>query len=259
MATEKMLAIKAEVEKLVEEYNTLNGTDENGVITAETIKRLAEIESKTAELIKDYAAFSKLEGLTTFAAAEDPLLSLVKALTYEVIRVKDEPIEDSDLTKRVVVPAEKIYDPADLVKFVKDRRLGVAVGKESNWVYQIEKLNTLMTAKKAEDLGIDPKEVNDSINMSKIAREINMGKNPCSNTQFLKTLQGVVAAMIGEEYKAVSHDVNYLKTIYAKKSRKALTVTCANNKQLRQYITEICHRLATGGHYEVEYKKAKAQ
>ena len=89
-------------------------------------------------------------------------------------------------------------------------------------------MNFLLTAQKAVDLGIDPKAVNDSYAMSEIAREFDMGKNPTSKTNLLKTLQTVITAMLGEQYKATSHDVNFLMSVYSKKNRKALTVTCAN-------------------------------
>jgi hypothetical protein len=61
--------------------------------------------------------------------------------------------------------------------------------------------------------------------------------------------------MIGEEYKPVSHDVNYLMTIFAKKNRKALSVTCANHRYMRNYIMEICHRIVSGESYDVQFKK----
>ena len=70
-------------------------------------------------------------------------------------------------------------------------------------------------------------------------------------------LTAIVQAMIGEEYKPVSHDVNFLLSVYSRKSRKALTVSCANHKYLRGYIAEICHRIVTGKSYEVDYKKVK--
>ena len=71
-------------------------------------------------------------------------------------------------------------------------------------------------------------------------------------------LQKVVDAMIGEEFKAVSHDVKFLLSIYSKKNnRKALTVTCANHKYLTMYVAEICHRIVMGKAYTVEYKTIK--
>ena len=106
----------------------------------------------------------------------------------------------------------------------------------------------------ARDLGLDPQKVNDSYAMSEIARQFEMGKNPTSKTNMLRTLQMVVTAMLGEGYKATSHDVNFLLSVYSRKNRKALVVSCANHRNFRAYIAEVCHRIVTGKEYELEYK-----
>lgn len=84
-----------------------------------------------------------------------------------------------------------------------------------------------------------------------------MGKNPTSKTNLLKTLQTVITAMLGEQYKATSHDVNFLMSVYSKKNRKALTVTCANHRYFRNYLAEVCHRIVTGKTYELDFKTKK--
>ena len=101
------------------------------------------------------------------------------------------------------------------------------------------------------------KEIDSSYAMSEIARAIDMGKTPTSNTNLLKTLQRIVTAMIGPEYKATSHDVNFLMSVYSRKSRKALTVACANHKYLRQYMMEVCNHIVTKTPYSVDYRKQK--
>ena len=93
--------------------------------------------------------------------------------------------------------------------------------------------------------------------MSEIAREFDMGKNPVSKTNLLKTLQTVITAMLGEQYKATSHDVNFLMSVYSKKNRKALTVTCSNHRYFRNYLAEVCHRIVTGKSYELDYRTKK--
>lgn len=46
-----------------------------------------------------------------------------------------------------------------------------------------QKMNFLLTAQKAKDLGLDPQKVNDSYAMSEIARQFDMGKNPTLQDQ----------------------------------------------------------------------------
>ena len=131
------------------------------------------------------------------------------------------------------------------------------IGANENWAHIAQKMNFLLTAQKAVDLGINPKAVNDSYAMSEIAREFDMGKNPVSKTNLLKTLQTVITAMLGEQYKATSHDVNFLMSVYSKKNRKALTVTCSNHRYFRNYLAEVCHRIVTGKSYELDYRTKK--
>ncbi len=63
--------------------------------------------------------------------------------------------------------------------------------------------------------------------------------------------------MIGEEYKATSHDVNFLMSVYSKKGKKALAVACANHRFFTGYIAEICHKIVLDKEYSVEFKTAK--
>ena len=206
----------------------------------------AEIEKKIGE----YAEQARLLVFCDCKDAEDPMMEAVKRLTYQVLSVKDEPVEGSDMTRRIIVLKDKQIDLLKLHKFCN------GIGADHNWPYMIEKFNMLLTARKAEELGIDPQSINDSYAMSEIARDFDLGRNPASKTKILDTLRNIVCAMIGEEYmpNVNSHDVAFLLSIYSKKSRKALTVSCANHKYMRGYVMEICHRVATGKTYDVEYK-----
>jgi len=145
-----------------------------------------------------------------------------------------------------------------LAGFLKNEGVDVlicgGIGADPNWMHVAQKMNFLLTAQKAKDLGLDPAKVNDSYAMSEIARQFEMGKNPTSKTNLLKTLQMVVTAMVGDGHKATSHDVNFLLSVYSKKNRKALTVSCANHRNFRGYVMEVCHRIVTGKSYELEYK-----
>ena len=156
---------------------------------------------------------------------------------------------------RKIADKEKYIDLAKLHK-----RITGGIGADKTWIYQVERFNMCMTAQRAQDLGCSAenlKDINDSYAMSEIAKQVQLGKNPCSNTQLLKTLATIITAMLGEGYKPNSHDVAFLKSVYAKKGKAALTVACANHKNFRNYIAEVCHRIVTGGIYTVEFKKAK--
>lgn len=213
----------------------------------------AKLDEEMSEEINRYTGIVRDQCFEDCKNSENPMLEAVRILTFETIGVKDSKVGESKIPVREVITREKQIDLLKLHKFCG------GIGADQNWPYLAERFNMLMTAKKAVDLGIDPKGINDSYAMSKIAGEIQMGKTPTSNTQVLKMLRDVVSAMIGEEYAAqvISHDVSYLTSIYSRKGRKALTVVCANHKYMRGYLMEICHHVITGKSYEVDYKKKK--
>lgn len=210
-----------------------------------------KLNDETEQTVNEYTSIARKECFARLIATEDPMLAAVKELTFMTIRAVDRKIGDEKIPVREIVDAEK---PIDLLKLHK---AAGGIGQDKNWVYMVEKLNLLMTMQKAIDLGINPKDINDSYAMNDLARQINLGKTPTSKTNILKTLQSVITAMIGDEYKATSHDVNFLMSVYSRKNRKALTVTCANHKYMRQYLAEICHRIVEGKSYELDYKKFK--
>ena len=203
--------------------------------------------------VNEHTFIAREECFNALKATNDPMLEAVKQLTFPTIRIVDKKVgEEAKIPVSSIENSEKAIDLLKLHKAVKG-----GIGKDAKWPAMIEKLNFLMTAQKAVDLGINPKAINDSYAMSDIAKQIDLGKTPTSKTNLLKTVQSIVTAMIGEEYKAVSHDVNFLMSVYSRKNRKALTVTCANHKYMRQYLMEICHRIVEGKSYDVDYKKAK--
>lgn len=236
----EMAKLRAEAEELCKQYNEL-------IIAG---KFDSSVEEKISEKVNEYTSHARTIAFEDCVATGDPMLEACKRLTYDTIRAKDEPIEDSKLKKKVI---EDIGKPIQLGKLHKFADGGI--GQDKNWIYALEQLNYILTAQKAVDLGIDPKDIKDNYYMSKISRDYDLGKNPASNTNLLKTLNSIIAMMVGADYKAVSHDVNYLKSIYTKKGRKALSVTCANHRFMQNYVQEICHRIICGKVYDVDYKK----
>lgn len=247
--TEKKVMNKAELREQAEAMvKDFNDHMQNG-----NYEEAAKLNEGIEQTVNEYTSIARSECFDALKACENPMIEAVKQLTFPTIRVKDTKQGDEKIPVRVV---EDIERPIDLLKLHKHVG-GDGIGADKNWAYMIEKFNMLMTAQKCQDLGIDAKSVNDSYAMSEISKQIEMGKTPTSKTNILKTLNMVVQAMIGEEYKAVSHDVNFLMSVYSRKNRKALTVTCANHKYMRQYMAEICHRIVLGKKYEVEYRQIR--
>ncbi len=244
MALAKMTELRALAEAKCVEYNS-------AMLTAE-FANAAKVEEEINDAVNEYTNIARTLAFDECAAAADPMFEACRRLVYQTIKTRDEKIEDSKLTTRVIEESAKVIDLAKLHKYVSG-----GIGHDTDWIYAIEKLNMLITADRATALGLDPAEVHASYQMRQISKEYDLGKNPASKTNLLKTLNKVIEMMLGEGFKATSHDVNYLLFIYSKKNRKALTVSCANHKNFRQYIMEICFKLINGFAYELDYKRAK--
>ena len=240
----KLNGIRADAEAKCKEYNELY---QNG-----KFEEAGKVDEALKKLINEYTGIVRDMCFEDCKNTENPMLTAVKTLSYTTIFAKDEEVGESKTPVRSIEERAKTIDLLRFKKFC-----GGHLGHDQNWDHAIQKMNFTLTAQKCKDLGIDPKRVNDSYSMSEIAKQYDLGKNPASNTNLLKTLQIIVTAMLGEGYKATSHDVNYLTSIYSKKTRKALTVTCANHRYLTAYICEICHRIVTGASYEVLFKAKK--
>ena len=236
----KLAQLKSEVGEIVKTYND---AIQNGRFEEST-----KADTAMTEKINEYTATVRDMCFEDCKATDDPMLAAVRTLSYVTIGVKDEKKGDDKVPVRTVVDKERAIDLLKLDKYCG------GIGADPNWMHVAQKMNFLLTAQKAKDLGLDPAKVNDSYAMSEIARQFEMGKNPTSKTNLLKTLQMVVTAMVGDGYKATSHDVNFLLSVYSKKNRKALTVSCANHRNFRGYVMEVCHRIVTGKSYELEYK-----
>lgn len=219
---------------------------------ADSVSDKAKFESNLEEVIAYYGSISKAACYAAIRKTEDPMKSAILQFSYPTIKVKETRDKDTKIVVRSIEDAEKPIDLGDLYK-----RCEGNLGADRNWIYSAEKLNYHLTLRAAERVNATVK--SDSFYMNKLSREIDLGKNPCSNTQLLKTLNLVIAQMIGEEFKGNSHDVNYLIDVYANDNKKSKTgITAANHKTLRNYLKKICYRILTGGTgYDVEQREIK--
>lgn len=233
--------------------------DQDGNQTGNTV--VVYIATELEQIVNQYTAKAREICFDDCKAAEDPMLEAIKRLTFTTIGVKEVKKGEEKIPVSEVVEKEKNIDLLKLHKSVEG-----GIGKDPKWNGIVERMNFHMTARQAkrllknkEHLTRVLEEINGSYAMCQIARDIDMGKDPTSNTKLLATLQSAITAMVGEEYKASSHDVNYLVDLYASKGKGALTVNCANHRYFRAYIAAICHSIVTDEDYEVSFKKVNAK
>ena len=251
MTKAELTAKKAELrEKAEEQVKVYNDAIQSG-----NYEGAFKADEEITKAVNEYTSIVREECFDECKAAENPMLEAITRLTFATIGTKDTKKGDEKIPVREIIDKDRAIDLLKLHKAVEG-----GIGADKDWAYKAEKLNFLLTAQKAVDLGVKPdrlKEIHDSYAMSEIAKQIDMGKTPTSKTNILKTLQTIITAMLGDEVTATSHDVNYLMSVYSRKNRKALTVTCANHKYFRGYLAEICNHIVTGNPYDVDFKKAK--
>lgn len=251
MTKVELTAKKAELRtKAEEQVKVYNDAIQNG-----NYEDASKADEEISKAVNEYTSIAKKECFDECGAAENPMLEAITRLTFATIGTKDSKRDEAEIPVREIIDKNRAIDLRKLHKSVKG-----GIGMDKNWVHKAEKLNFLLTAQKATDLGVKPdrlKEIHDSYAMNEIAKQIDMGKTPTSKTNILKTLQSVISAMLGDEVKATSHDVNYLMSVYSRKNtRKALTVTCANHRYFVGYLAEICNHIVTGTSYDVDFKKS---
>lgn len=239
----KMAELLASAEASIQKYNEL-------IVDG---KYDAKIEEEIDQAINEYTRIARTVAFDECKASENPMHEACIRLTFETVRAKDVPVEEKSKIKvKEIEPVQKVIDLKKLRKHC-DGKLGADI----QWIYALEKFNMVLTAQRAKDLGLSPKGISDSYAMADISRQYDLGKNPGAKANMLATLTKIVQMMIGEEYSPDIHDLNFLLSVYSKKGRRALCVSCANHNHMRQYAQEICHRILTGEVYDVDFKRVK--
>lgn len=244
----KLVELKAAAEAGCKSYNEL--------FAQKKFDEAVAVGKKIKENVDEYTALVRKMCFDSCYATDDPMMEAIKRISFVTIAVKDERTGEGDETTRGIVDKNIPINLRDLHKHKAD-----GIGKDSNWIYMAEKLNMLMTVRTGKELHIpdeEIKKINDSYAMAEVARKIEMGETPTSNTQLLKAAQTLVNAMIGEEFKVTSKDVAWLLATFTKKSNKTpLTVICANHKAFVQNVAEMCHAIVLKKAYGVDYKKLR--
>ena len=151
----------------------------------------------------------------------------------------------------------------DLIKFCEFCKL------PTNWKYKVEKFNQLLALRTANELKMTKaqiKKICDSFYMSDLARQVEMGATPDSNTAICKQLQQVVDAILFEDngkgknvHRVNNHDVAYLLMCYTKRGKKVLSVAVAKNSYIQRLVLDVMHRIVTHKAYDLEYRMVSAE
>jgi len=231
---------------------------------------MVRLDNALKDLEKDYAEIAQKLLFTELKAMPNPMLEAIKAHSFTVVRHKDSAEAGTTMKTRERINQERQFDLYDFDLFCASK-----ASKDAKWVRLAENVNMLICMRVASDLHIEDLEsVGKSYFISKTAQQIKLSEegvdvaNPLSNTQLLAILQRVIdnviyedklndaGESIGNKYKAMSHDVNWLLYTYGRKDSKGkLTIKVADHKAFRKIVADILHRIVTGTSYKVAYKQ----
>lgn len=258
MSTKRTLSvIESEIKANVIAYNE---AVDNGNFTAMT-----EAENKQTELEKEYAQLAEVVCYANLKAQDNPMLAAVKAYGFNVMGHKDvktieKVVEDGEEKTITITTREATFKEKqiDLVKF--DNYGGKTVSVNPMWKYEIQSLNQLFCIRTAQDMGVPFEPA--SYYMDKIARRIEDGETPVSNTAMLEALQNLVDMIIFEgedknKYRANSRDITAILKQYTKSGKARLGIAVAKHNFFTRIIGKVLYRIATGEQYTLEYKTSK--
>lgn len=250
-------AIEAEIKSNIAAYNA--------AIDAGNFNDMSEADKKQSDLEKEYAELAEKVCYAGFKEQENPMLAAVMAYGFNVIGHKDvktveKIVEDGEektitvITREMTVKEKQI----DLVKF--DNYGGKTVSINPSWKYEIKSLNQLFCIRTAQDMGVPFEPA--SYYMDKIARRIEDGETPVSNTAMLDALQNLVDMIIFEgedknKYRANSRDITAILKQYTKSGKARLGIAVAKHNYFTRIIGKVLYRIATGEQYTLEYKTSK--
>lgn len=255
----RLTEIKSQIDKNIDEFNqALHKGD---------LKSMNELDVALKQLEVDYSNEVAKTVYNECLATENPMKTAIVRYSYNVLGHKDNK-EDGIVVERVL--KDDRIRQIDLLKFCKYSQDIKAENKlDTSWQYPIMKLNQLLCMRSAKELKFTQaqiKSIAKTFYMEKVARELDMGGTPDSNTQIGKLVQHCIDQIIFEDdgkgkniYKVNNHDVAYLLMLYTKKGKSALAVQVAKHDFLRRLIGDVLFRILTNGKYSLEYKEMKVK
>lgn len=250
--SKRLAELRKEIEGYIDDYN--KAMRENDLAKA------MSIEAKLKETEGEYAAEKATEVFNDLAKTENPIKAAIEKHSYLVIGHRNE--REEGVVTGFSLVEDKVRQ-IDLVKFCKHNKLDTA------WQYMVERFNQLLALRAANELKLSKaqiKKLSDSFYMNKLAKAVEMGETPDSNTSICKQLQMIIDAVLfidngkgKNSVKANNHDVAYLLMCYTKRGKNKLSVAVAKNSFVHSLVMDIMHRIVTGKTYDLEYKMIKTE
>lgn len=231
------------------------GTD---AIRANNLTAMSNAENEAKKLEKEYEAFVLASTYEKLLATEDPILAAITEFTY--VTKKHRPVKtDGTITALELIDTTKRID---LLAFSKK-----VDGADTNWQYDIQKLNKSLALRAANELKLEKTAVDTLKSTFQMHSSIVKDKVaiPTSNAQLVKMIQSIIDQIIFDDdgtgknkYKATSHDAAHLLMTYTQRDNSnALAVRVSKHMALTAEIVTVCYKIVTGKTYELVYKQLK--
>lgn len=231
----------------------------NAALKENDLAKAAHAEQELKEAEAAYAEAKCIEVFGELAKSENPVKAAVAMHSYLV--VSHRPLREDGVVTGFEIVEDKVRQ-IDLVKFCEFCKL------PTMWKYAVEKFNQLLAMRTATELKMTKaqiKKICDSFYMSDLARQVEMGGTPDSNTAICKQLQQVIDGILFEDngkgknvHRVNNHDVAYLLMCYTKRGKKTLSVAVAKNAYIHRLVLDVMHRVVTGKAYDLEYRMVSA-
>lgn len=222
----------------------------NEALLAKNLSAKAEAEENLKGALKEYKKQKLDSVLYHLKQEENPVMAAVRQLTYPVMRskiVREEGIETGiELVEtNVRIPLVKVCEYC---------------GLSTVWQYKVEKLALLLSLRAAKELKIpaaEMKRMTKDFRMNELARKVELGETPESNTQIVAMIQNIMDDLLPGAGKANSHDAAYAWMTCTRAGREAKTVKVCDPRTAHNIMIDVMNRIVTKGRYEVDYRKVK--
>ena len=257
------MANKTLTELLIEAENAKK--ELNAAILSDSYSQIEKAKNALDTAVKEHNELAINMDFQTLRSKSAPMLAAIEQLNIATIEVKRNEDKETGIITYSLEPSSKQISLVAFDEFCQREKMEITPDKL--WAHKVDRFCLLVTYKVMKDLGKDTKKLEDTYYISDVARQIDLGKTPTSNTQILKQLQSIVDSIIYEAdcddnvYKVTSHDAAYIVATMTRRGKSG-TVVAPRPSTMHTLIMDVLHRIITNGDYMVEYvtkKQAKKE
>lgn len=247
---DKMVATKKKAEVIC---NKLNEAYEE-----EKKAKIYDFTNELEELVATYNAYAQAIAFDKCLTAEDPMMAAVLEPDFAGLKTRTHVIDKK--SRKCEVSIEEANHPVSITTLHKKAKDGI--GADKQWFDYIQKMSAHLAYKAAVAIAADqkdskPEDFISTYDMSVVAQSIDLGKDPVGKKTMQSTVDKVVKAMIGPDYKARKEDVEWVYLTFCKKGRAPGQLVMSTNATMARIAQEMCNRIVTGENYSLKYKVRK--